>query len=53
MTSQLASIERGTGNTIIQIVGDRNRIESGHAHLEVTRFLALRKISQDFDRLSP
>ena len=53
MTSQTATVERSTGNTIIQIVGDGNRVEAEHPHLTLTRFTAQRKIRQDFDRLSP
>ena len=53
MTSQAATVEGSTGNTIIQIVGDGNRVEAGHPHLTLTRFTALRQIRQDFDRLSP
>jgi hypothetical protein len=33
MTSQTTTIAAGNGHTIIQIVGDGNRIEPGHPHL--------------------
>ena len=36
--SQSANIN-GTGNVIIQIVGDGNRVEAGYPHLRLTRYL--------------
>jgi DNA-binding NtrC family response regulator len=53
MNAQHADIRQGSGNTVIQIVGDGNRVEAGHSHLSLTRFAARRQIRQDFDRLSP
>ncbi|WP_429297532.1 tetratricopeptide repeat protein [Paraburkholderia atlantica] len=43
----------GTGNTVVQIVGDCNRVTAGYPHLTLTRYLARRQIRQDLDRLSP
>lgn len=43
----------GTGNVVVQIVGDGNRVEVGHPHLTLTLYLARRQIRTDLDRLSP
>lgn len=43
----------GDGITIVQIVGDDNRVELGHPHLKLTRFLARRQLTGDLQRLSP
>ncbi len=50
---QQASVP-GSGNTIVQVVGDGNVVNAtGAPHLTLTRFLARRQIRQDLDRLSP
>jgi hypothetical protein len=43
----------GSGNTVVQLVGDGNTVVAGHAHLTLTRFVARRQIRRDLDRLSP
>ncbi|BDC46003.1 hypothetical protein PTKU15_93000 [Paraburkholderia terrae] len=37
----------GIGNTVVQIVGDGNRVTAGYPHLTLTRYLARRQIRQD------
>ncbi len=49
---QAASIA-GTGNTIVQIVGDSNSVTVDPPYLTLTRFVGRRHIHQDLDRLSP
>jgi len=44
----------GSGNTIVQIVGDHNVVDAADGpHLTLTRFVARRRIHEPLDRLSP
>ena len=48
-----AAVAIGNGISIVQIVGDGNRVELGHPHLTLTRYWARRQVRRDLDRLSP
>lgn len=43
----------GDGNTVIQIQGDGNTVFRAAPHLNLTRYMARRKITQDLDLISP
>jgi tetratricopeptide (TPR) repeat protein len=51
--SQLAVTPLGNANIVIQIIGDRNVVNFGHAHLRLTRYLNRRAVRRELDWLSP
>jgi len=49
---QRADID-GSGNVIVQILGNDNRIDLGRAYLRLTRYLMRRRVDTEADLLSP